>query len=75
MSRQCADISYQWEILESRTLATYSVELKSALVVTEFAFSERVVVIEIVVERLADEILQDMLEVMYMFCKRTYQTM
>jgi hypothetical protein len=43
------------------------VELERTLVVTELAFSERVVVIEIVVKRLADEILHVMLEGMYIF--------
>ena len=40
-------------------------ELESAFVVTKFAFSERIVVIEIVVKRLADQILQVMLGAMY----------
>jgi hypothetical protein len=42
-------------------------ELESTLVVTKFAFSERVVVIEIVVERFTDKILQEILEVMYRY--------
>ena len=38
------------------------VELESALVVSKFAFSERVVVIEIVVKRLANQILHAALD-------------
>jgi hypothetical protein len=40
-------------------------ELESALVVTKLGFSERIVVIEIVIKRLADQILQVMLGAMY----------
>lgn len=43
------------------------VELESALVITKFALSKRVVVIEIVVKRLPDEILYVMLGAMYIF--------
>jgi len=50
--------------LESRLKKLTDMELESALVVTKFTLSKRVVIIEIVVERFADKILQEMLEAM-----------
>jgi hypothetical protein len=38
------------------------VELKSALVITKLPFSQRVVIIKVIVKRLADEVLHDMLK-------------
>ena len=54
--------------------ALTDVEMEHVVIVAELAFSQRVVVIEIVVERLADQILRTKSDVIFKASCGTHQT-